>query len=78
MVTALRAEVPIERLEVAAYTVPTDRPESDGTLEWESTTIVVVDVSAGGAAGAACPEYRLNRSSSPARSPLGFYFDAVE
>ncbi len=41
MAAALRAEVPIERLEVAAYTVPTDRPESDGTLEWDSTTIVV-------------------------------------
>ncbi|HEX5525998.1 MAG TPA: enolase C-terminal domain-like protein [Solirubrobacterales bacterium] len=31
----------------AAYEVPTDRPESDGTLEWDSTTIVVVEVSAG-------------------------------
>jgi L-alanine-DL-glutamate epimerase-like enolase superfamily enzyme len=47
MAAALRAHVPIERLDVAAYTVPTDRPESDGTLEWDSTTIVVVDVAAG-------------------------------
>ena len=30
-----------------AYTVPTERPESDGTLEWDSTTIVVVRVHAG-------------------------------
>jgi hypothetical protein len=37
----------IERLTAAAYTVPTDRHESDGTLEWDSTTIVVVEVSAG-------------------------------
>ena len=29
-------------LEVAAYTVPTDAPEADGTLAWDSTTIVVV------------------------------------
>lgn len=43
--------VPVERLEVSAYTVPTDRPESDGTLEWDSTTIVVADVSAGGEHG---------------------------
>jgi L-alanine-DL-glutamate epimerase-like enolase superfamily enzyme len=51
MAAALRAEVPIERLRVAAYTVPTDRPESDGTLEWDSTTIVVVDLLAGGERG---------------------------
>jgi L-alanine-DL-glutamate epimerase-like enolase superfamily enzyme len=51
MAAALLAEVPIERLNVAAYTVPTDRPESDGTLEWDSTTIVVADVAAGGARG---------------------------
>jgi len=30
---AQRLEAPIERLEVAAYTIPTDTPESDGTLE---------------------------------------------
>jgi hypothetical protein len=47
MAAALRADVPLERLDVAAYTVPTNRPESDGTLEWDSTTIVVVDAAAG-------------------------------
>jgi L-alanine-DL-glutamate epimerase-like enolase superfamily enzyme len=36
---------------VAAYTVPTDQPESDGTMAWDSTTIVVVEVEAGGATG---------------------------
>jgi L-alanine-DL-glutamate epimerase-like enolase superfamily enzyme len=35
----------------SAYTVPTDRPESDGTLRWDSTTIVVVEVRGGGATG---------------------------
>ncbi len=39
----------VERLEVAAHEIPTDAPESDGTLEWESTTIVVVQVHADGA-----------------------------
>jgi L-alanine-DL-glutamate epimerase-like enolase superfamily enzyme len=34
-----------------AYTIPTDRPESDGTLEWDSTTIVVVEAGAGGRTG---------------------------
>jgi L-alanine-DL-glutamate epimerase-like enolase superfamily enzyme len=41
----------IERVEVAAYRVPTVAPESDGTLEWDATTLVVVDVVAGGRAG---------------------------
>ena len=31
------------RLEVACFTIPTDAPESDGTLEWDSTTVVVVE-----------------------------------
>jgi L-alanine-DL-glutamate epimerase-like enolase superfamily enzyme len=43
--------VPISSLDVAAYTIPTDRPESDGTLEWSETTLVVVHASAGGARG---------------------------
>jgi L-alanine-DL-glutamate epimerase-like enolase superfamily enzyme len=38
-------------LSVAAYTVPTDEPESDGTLEWDSTTIVVVEAHADGETG---------------------------
>jgi L-alanine-DL-glutamate epimerase-like enolase superfamily enzyme len=33
---------PIDRIEVGAYTIPTDGPEADGTLAWDSTTIVVV------------------------------------
>jgi L-alanine-DL-glutamate epimerase-like enolase superfamily enzyme len=37
----------VEWLEVHAYTIPTDGPESDGTLEWDSTTIVVVEAHAG-------------------------------
>ncbi len=39
---------PVERLEVGAYEVPTDEPEADGTLSWDSTTIVVVHAHAGG------------------------------
>jgi L-alanine-DL-glutamate epimerase-like enolase superfamily enzyme len=44
MATATRTG--IERLDVDAQTIPTDAPESDGTLEWDSTTIVVVQVHA--------------------------------
>ncbi|HET7825051.1 MAG TPA: enolase C-terminal domain-like protein [Anaeromyxobacter sp.] len=43
--------VEIERVEVRAATVPTDAPESDGTLEWDRTTIVVVTAAAGGERG---------------------------
>jgi len=34
----------ISEVQVSAYTIPTDRPESDGTLEWQETTIIVVKV----------------------------------
>jgi L-alanine-DL-glutamate epimerase-like enolase superfamily enzyme len=41
----------IESVEACAYTVPTDRPESDGTFAWDKTTIVVVEVAGEGATG---------------------------
>jgi L-alanine-DL-glutamate epimerase-like enolase superfamily enzyme len=44
-------DVPVEDLEVRVYTVPTDAPEGDGTLTWDSTTIVLVRVRAGGQVG---------------------------
>lgn len=40
--------VPIERLDVSAYTVPTEEPESDGTFSWDATSVVVVEADAGG------------------------------
>jgi len=49
--SAAEALAPITRLDVSAYTIPTDRPESDGTLAWDSTTVVVVEVHAGGTVG---------------------------
>jgi L-alanine-DL-glutamate epimerase-like enolase superfamily enzyme len=41
----------ISRAGVSTYIVPTDAPESDGTLEWTSTTIVVVEIEAAGIRG---------------------------
>jgi len=41
----------VDAVGVSAYTIPTDEPESDGTLEWDSTTVVVVELSAGGVTG---------------------------
>src|ERR1044072_7357181 len=48
---AMKPNTPIERLDVSAYTIPTDFPESDGTLEWNSTTIVIAEAYAGDHAG---------------------------
>jgi L-alanine-DL-glutamate epimerase-like enolase superfamily enzyme len=38
-------------MKVLTFEIPTDEPESDGTLEWDSTTIVVVEVEARGETG---------------------------
>jgi len=41
----------IEQLDVSVYTVPLDEAESDGTLTWTETTVVVVEPEAGGQRG---------------------------
>lgn len=41
----------VEELSVSAYRIPTDAAESDGTLEWDSTTLVLVEIRAGGKLG---------------------------
>jgi L-alanine-DL-glutamate epimerase-like enolase superfamily enzyme len=51
MSTTVAQDTAIERLDVAAYTIPTDRPEADGTLAWDSTTVVFAEAQAGGHAG---------------------------
>ena len=50
--------VAIERLDVSAHTVSTDSAESVDTYAWDKTTIIIVEVSAGGKSG---------RSDSPSR-----------
>src|ERR671938_2205206 len=47
----ISTDVAVERIDVSAYTVPTDSPESDGTLEWNSTTMILVEASGGGKSG---------------------------
>ncbi len=45
-------KVVVDRISVSAYTVPTDRqPESDGTAVWNATTLVLVEIEAGGKRG---------------------------
>ncbi|NUP36954.1 MAG: mandelate racemase, partial [Streptomyces sp.] len=41
----------VDRLDVTAYTVPTDAPEADGTLAWNETTVVVVEARGGRTTG---------------------------
>lgn len=41
----------IRRIEARAFRIPTDRPESDGTLQWDSTTLVVAWAYANGLRG---------------------------
>lgn len=52
MTKAAKSTAPsIDTIAVSAYTVPTDFPESDGTLEWNKTTIVIVEAHADGLTG---------------------------
>jgi L-alanine-DL-glutamate epimerase-like enolase superfamily enzyme len=43
--------VAVKNLNVSAYTIPTDAPEADGTLQWNSTTLVLVELEAAGKKG---------------------------
>ncbi len=45
------SSAPVQAVEASAYRIPTDEPESDGSFEWEATTLVLVRVRAGGEAG---------------------------
>src|SRR5688572_12510194 len=41
----------IDRILVTPFVIPTATPESDGTFEWDKTTLVVVEAEAGGTRG---------------------------
>src|SRR5436189_1060228 len=38
-------------MRVHTFEIPTDEPESDGTLAWDSTTAIVVEIEAAGQVG---------------------------
>ncbi len=46
-----RPDAAIRALRVAAYRVPTDAPEADGTFAWDATTLIVVELDAGDQTG---------------------------
>jgi hypothetical protein len=89
MSTALASRVasPVEELEVAAYTIPTDAPEADGTLAREVPNLFIADGSVMPTQGSANPALtimalasrlavrldrgRVNVSSASGRRPQG-------
>ena len=47
----MRVNVPIGKVRARAFTIPTDKPEADGTIAWDATTLIVVEVFAGNVVG---------------------------
>ncbi|MFD7604302.1 enolase C-terminal domain-like protein [Streptomyces mirabilis] len=46
------SDIPVvDRVGTAVFTVPTDAPEADGTLDWDSTTLVLATVGCGSVTG---------------------------
>lgn len=43
--------IPVDQVDTMVLQIPTETPESDGTLQWDSTTMVLVEISAGGTRG---------------------------
>ncbi len=44
---ALEAALPkVQKIDVSVYRIPTDRPEADGTISWDATTMVLVELQA--------------------------------
>ena len=47
----MRPAIAIQGIRARAFTIPTDKPEADGTFSWTSTTLVVVHAAGGGKTG---------------------------
>lgn len=47
----MTAGVSIDSVRAQAFEIPTDKPEADGTIAWNSTTLVLVEISGGGETG---------------------------
>src|SRR5579859_2720855 len=48
---SLLSDPVIEKITVSTYTIPTASPESDGTLSWDHTTLVLVEANAAAVTG---------------------------
>lgn len=50
--STVRSGAAVERISVSAYSIPTATPyETDGTAKWDKTTLVLVEIEAGGKVG---------------------------
>jgi L-alanine-DL-glutamate epimerase-like enolase superfamily enzyme len=47
----MSSAVSIDSVRAQAFAIPTDKPEADGTISWDSTTLVLVEVCGGGKTG---------------------------
>ncbi len=54
----------IERVEVRVFSIPTDAPESDGTLRWDHTTLVLVQAHGAGQGGARATPTRARAAAA--------------
>jgi len=45
------SDISVSKVDVSAYTIPTDAPEGDGTLQWDSTTLIVCEIYVAGEIG---------------------------
>src|ERR1041385_7909781 len=49
--TTIHDTVKIKKLDVSAYRIPTETPEADGTVAWNSTTLILTEIEAGNQRG---------------------------
>ncbi|GLW73483.1 mandelate racemase [Kitasatospora phosalacinea] len=68
--TVVWTDRPIEWLTARVYTVPTDRPEADGTFAWDATTLVLVEAGSGPVTGLGWT-YGPSAAASLVREQLG-------
>jgi len=47
----MKPQVALDSLRAQAFRIPTDKPEADGTISWNATTLVLVEVFAGNQTG---------------------------
>ena len=65
----MRPETPLSTVHAAAFRVPTDGTEADGTLAWDSAVVVVVNAEAGGKTGLGY-SYGAPEAASPINGTL--------
>src|SRR5215467_12139732 len=48
---AINDSIRIQQVHTAAFKIPTATPESDGTLTWNNTTLIITEIEAAGKTG---------------------------